>query len=382
MKYDFIIIGGGTAGLTTAIALQKEGYQVKVLERMKQIKELGAGLGLGANAWRGLSQLGLTNELVNHCHLLESTKFLDHKGRLLSELNIAHLNEKYGAAYFTIHRADLQSVLVKQLEEGTLELNQHVTNFTQNESGVTVYLKDGRTIEGNALIAADGIHSNIRKNIQPEIQPRYAGYTCWRGVIHVPKDTYSTGDFTETWGTKGRFGIVPLTKNRIYWFACVNAPYRSKAMLAMKTNDLSQHFQDYHSPIPELIKMTKDEELIWNDIIDLKPLNRFAYNRVLLIGDAAHATTPNMGQGAAQAIEDAIILKNAINKNKRVEDSFREFEKLRMAKTKKIINLSWRIGQAAQIQNPLLIGIRNTCMQIIPTKIQENQLESIFQTDF
>ncbi|MGG0656934.1 FAD-dependent monooxygenase [Rummeliibacillus pycnus] len=382
MKYDFIISGGGIAGLTTAIALQKEGYDVKVLERMKELKVAGAGLGLGANAWKGLARLGITNDLEMKCNLIKSTKFLDQKGNLISEMDIDRLNSKYGVAYFTIHRADLQKVLIQRLLPGTLEFGKKIINFDQNETGVTVYLEDGKTVEGDALIAADGIHSAVRKKCLPDIKPRYSGYTCWRAVVKVPKKIYVPGEFTETWGSKGRFGIVPLANDQIYWFACVNAPFQDKNISAFTTNDLYHLFHDYHSLIPAILKWTKDENLIWNDIIDLKPLSRFAFDRMLLIGDAAHATTPNIGQGAGQAIEDAIILSNVLKKSKNIQDAFCEFEKQRIPKTKKIVNLSWRIGKAAQLDNRLQISIRNLVMRMLPSKIQENQLESVFHTDF
>ncbi|MBS4189680.1 FAD-dependent monooxygenase [Bacillus sp. FJAT-49705] len=382
MKYDFIISGGGIAGLTTAIALQNEGYHVKVLERMKELKVVGAGLGLGANAWKGLAHLGITNDLEMNCNLIKSTKFLDQKGNLISEMDIDRLNRKYGVAYFTIHRADLQKVLIQRLLPGTLQYGKKIINFEQNETGVTVYLEDGKSVEGDALIAADGIHSAVRKKCLPDIKPRYSGYTCWRAVVKVPNKNYVPGEFTETWGSKGRFGIVPLTNDQIYWFACVNAPFQDKDFSAFKTIDLYHLFHDYHSLIPEILKWTPDENLIWNDIIDLKPLSRFAFDKMLLIGDAAHATTPNIGQGASQAIEDAIILSNVLKKYKNIQDAFCEFEKQRIPKTKKIINLSWRIGKAAQLENRLQIRIRNLVIRILPAKIQENQLEAVFHTDF
>lgn len=382
MKYDFIIAGGGIAGLSTAIALQKEGYRVKVLERFKESKEVGAGLGLGANAWKGLARLEITNDLEMKCNLIKSTKFLDQNGNLISEMNIERLNKKYGVAYFTIHRAKLQKVLVQHLQPGTLEFGRNIVDFKQSKTGVTVYLEDRDSFEGDALIAADGIHSTVRKLCYPNIKPRYSGYTCWRAVIKVPQERLLSKEFTETLGTKGRFGIVPLINNKIYWFACVNAPYQSKDLLDFTTNELYHLFRDYHSPIPEIIGWTKDEDLLWNDIIDLKPINRFAFDRVLLIGDAAHATTPNIAQGAGQAIEDAIILGQVLKNTRNIEDAFVEFEKLRISKTKRIVNLSWRIGKVAQLDNRFLISIRNSIMRKLPSRIQEKQLESVFQTDF
>ncbi|MGG0276608.1 FAD-dependent monooxygenase, partial [Bacillus rhizoplanae] len=371
MNYDFIISGGGIAGLTTAIALQKEGYRVKVLERAKELKKVGAGLGLGANAWKGLDCLGITEDLANKCNEIKNTKFLDQKGNLISNLDMAGLNEKYRMASFTVHRADLLNTLLSNLEPDTVEFGKKVVDYEQNEDKVTVFLEDGNVIKGEAFIAADGIHSSVRKKCLPDVEPRYSGYTCWRAVVKVSNENFVPEEFTETWGSKGRFGIVPLKDNQIYWFACVNAPYQSKTMSIFTTNDLHRLFQDYHSPIPELIQRTQDDELIWNDIIDLNPIDRFAFGKVLLIGDAAHATTPNVGQGAGQAIEDAIILSKVLRNKRKKEEAFVEFEKLRMPKTTKIVNLSWKMGKIAQLEHPFQIGIRNSLMRILPSKMQE-----------
>ena len=153
-------------------------------------------------------------------------------------------------------------------------------------------------------------------------------------------------------------------------------------MSTFTTNDLYRLFQDYHSPIPELIQGTQDKELIWNDVIDLNPIDRFAFGKILLIGDAAHTTTPNMGQGAGQAIEDAIILSRVLENKRNQAEAFVDFEKLRMPKTKKIVNLSWRLGKIAQLEHPFQIGIRNSLIRILPSKMQEKKLEFIFQPKF
>ena len=295
MDYDFIISGGGIAGLTTAIALQKEGYRVKVFERFKELKEIGAGLGLGANAWKGLAYLGITEDLEMKCNIIENTKFLDQKGHVISKMGMEGLNKKYGVASFTVHRADLLNILFSKLQPDTVEFGKRVVDYEQHENKVTVYLDDGNVITGDALIAADGIHSSVRKKCLPGIQPRYSGYTCWRAAVNVHNETSVPKYFSETWGAKGRFGIVPLKDHQIYWFACVNAPYQSKTMSGFTIKDLYRLFQDYHSPIPELIQKTQDEELIWNDIIDLNPIDRYAFGKVLLNRRCSTCNYPKYG---------------------------------------------------------------------------------------
>lgn len=387
VKHDFLIVGGGIAGLTAAIALQKEGFDVKVLERSGKIRNVGAGLGLGANAWRGLKLLGITKALGEKCEPLQKVKFLTPDGKAISILDLKGLNEKYGGAYFAVRRADLHKCLVRQLKPDTLHLGKKIVSFDQDETGVRIYTQEGETFEGKALIAADGLHSAIRRLCLPRAKLRYAGYTCWRAVVKRPVDTDLQGEFIETWGRKGRMGLVPLKDDQIYWYACVNAPTPNSAFNDFTTRDLLHLFGDYHSPIPEIIKETGDEKLIWGDIFDMKPKHRFAFHKVLLIGDAAHATTPNIGQGAGQAIEDALVLsqvvKHHLSQNKDgIEEAFLQFEQIRRTKTKKIISFSWQVGKVAQLDHPVLIGMRNVLMGMLPSFFLEKQFDKVFRTDF
>ena len=158
---------------------------------------------LGANAWRGLDCLGITADLAKTCNEIKNTKFLDQKGNLISNLDMAGLNEKYRMAYFTVHRADLLNALFSHLQPDTVEFGKKVVDYEQNEDKVTVFLEDGEVIRGNALIAADGIHSAVRKKCLPDVEPRYSGYTCWRAVVKVPNENFVLEEFTETWGQKG-----------------------------------------------------------------------------------------------------------------------------------------------------------------------------------
>jgi len=216
----------------------------------------------------------------------------------------------------------------------------------------------------------------------PECKPRYAGYTCWRAVIDATPGDLNLDTVSETWGKAGRFGIVPLTNNRIYWFACINAPQYDLSKKEYTVKDLQNHFKGYHQPIPKLLSLTKDSQLIWSDIIDLEPLKQFAFDNVLLMGDAAHATTPNMGQGACMAIEDAVILSNMLGNNEDVKSTFKHFELRRINRTTKIVEGSWRVGQLAQLDNALLIGLRNIALQLTPPRVAEKQMKFITDISF
>lgn len=142
------------------------------------------------------------------------------------------------------------------------------------------------------------------------------------------------------------------------------------------------HFVNYHDPIPHMIKSTKDDEIIWNDIYDVKPIGQYAFNRTVLIGDAARSMTPNMGQGACQAIEDAIVLMGCLNENTDPEEAFKRLETLRVKRVTKIINTSWNIGKIAHLKSPILSAIRNKTFQWIPERMKQKQIDFLYHVDF
>jgi 2-polyprenyl-6-methoxyphenol hydroxylase-like FAD-dependent oxidoreductase len=176
---------------------------------------------------------------------------------------------------------------------------------------------------------------------------------------------------------------VPLSDGRVYWFACLNAPQqKGERLAAVGKTELLEIFRDFHSPVPEIIGATEPTKILWNDIIDFAPVEKFAFGRVLLLGDAAHATTPNMGQGACQAIEDAAVLGKLLAKYQDPQAAFRIFEKLRTKRTSFIVNRSWQIGKIAQLDNPILAWLRNMVMRLAPESMNERQVKALLAVEF
>lgn len=376
----FTIIGGGIAGLTTAIALNRLGLRTTVFEAAPVVRPVGAGLVLAANAMQAISRLGISRKVAAHGRQLDAFTILDERGSPLTRTDTRLVNQRYGTHNFTIHRADLHRVLLGQLPTDTIRTGKRAVQLDQNDKGVTVRFDDDTTHTSDYLLVADGIHSPLRRQLLPDSTPRYAGYTCWRAVVDWPGNTLT--EATETWGSRGRVGVVPLTGDQVYWFACVNAPAKSAPMRRTTVGDLAERFARYHAPIPQLLAHTPDEALLWNDIVDLKPLARYAFGRTLLLGDAAHATTPNMGQGACQAIEDAVVLASVLVRQPTAEQAFTAFEQRRMVRTHYVTNTSWRLGKLAQTTNPLLMALRNGLFRRLPASLNERQLETLYQVDF
>ncbi|NJM24874.1 MAG: NAD(P)-binding protein [Bacteroidia bacterium] len=376
----FAILGGGIGGLVLAIALEQKGFGVRLFESAPQWKPLGAGLGLAGNAVRAFMELGISDAILDVSRIMKRVTIKNRQGRALSQTDSERLSTKFGVVNnFSIHRADLHKVLLDHITEGTAELNKACTDIEQLPDGVVLHFADGTTHRADYLLACDGIHSLARKKLLPQSTTRFAGYTCWRAVIDNPPPNINWDETSETWGGGARFGIVPLTHNRVYWFACLNASRGEEKFRNYKVPDLLRHFGDFHFPVPELLLRTREDQLIWNDILDIAPLRKFAFNRVLLMGDAAHATTPNLGQGACMAIEDAVMLANLLESAESVEKAFETFERRRLPYTKKIVNDSWRLGRVAQLENPVLMALRNAAIRLTPERVVENQFKFIFQ---
>lgn len=370
-----IIIGGGIAGLTTALALQQKKLAYEVYEAVPEIKTVGAGISLAGNAMRVLHQLGVGQEVIQRGHLIYSMKITDAAGKEISVMDTGKLSLQYGLDNVAIHRAELHAALLKPIPPQRIFTNKKAIGFKQDQEGVVVSFDDGTEARGSVAIVADGIHSAIRKQLVPDSMPRYSGYTCWRGV--VPNLWNLSNHAVELWGAAGRFGYVPIGNNQVYWFACKNAPVRSAIMQRYSVADVCENFKQYAEPVPQIIAATAARDLIWSDIADLKPIKRFAYDNIVLIGDAGHATTPNLGQGACMAMEDAQAIADALSRNGVRAKALHEFEQTRVSRAHYIVNTSYRLGRVAQWENPVLIRMRNAMMRLTPAWVSEQQVRKV-----
>jgi 2-polyprenyl-6-methoxyphenol hydroxylase-like FAD-dependent oxidoreductase len=376
MKNKILIIGGGIAGLTTAIALQEKNIDFTVFEAVDEMKAVGAGISLAGNAMRVLSELGVADEVKRRGHLISSMIIEDQEGKQISVMDAEKLSREHGLDNVAIHRAELHQALLKFVPAHKIMTGKKAVNFEEHSNGITIYFQDGSKAEGSGAIIADGINSAIRKKLLPDVSPRYSGYTCWRGVVENKWNIHQHA--VESWGAMGRFGYVPIGNNQVYWFACKNAPYKDEAMSRFKVKDVANNFRNYKSPIPQIIESTRDEDLIWSDIVDMRPLSRFAFGRILLVGDAAHATTPNLGQGACMAMEDAFMAAKVISEQAdNLMTAFRSFEQKRIARTRFIVNTSYRLGKVAQWENNVLISLRNSLLRMTPAWANEKQVEKV-----
>lgn len=371
------IIGGGIGGLCAAVTLQKQGFSVQVYEASPTFQPVGAGIGIGSNALQALMEIGVGEEIFANGHALHQQVFLDTYGNTLNTIDLTVLKELYGRENITIHRADLHEIFLKALKPDTLHFNKKYISVEQNDNQVTVYFEDGTTVTANLLIAADGIHSSIRQQLLPGSVTRYAGYTCWRGITenNGRVDEYTSSEY---WATQGRFGMAPMKNGLIYWFACINTAAKNPQFQKLTAPEIGDIFDHLPKVVHNIITTTSLERILHHDLSDIKPLRQFVFGRVVLLGDAAHATTPNMGQGAGQAIEDAIVLGNGFKQFEHVDKVLAFYEEKRVARTAKVIRLSRQIGEIAQIQSRPIASVRDFLFPFIPSKLLMRQLKFLF----
>lgn len=372
------IIGGGIGGLALANRLEREGISYTVYERHATFQPLGAGIGIGSNAMLALTRMGVSDDVLQKGMPLHTQKFYDRNRRLLNTIDFTRLKKQYGEETVTIERADLHEALYQNVPSERIQFGRALVSIEERDDRVFATFDDGETVASDVLIAADGIHSVVRRHYVPQSTPRYAGYTCWRGIS--PNDgRVEHGVSSEAWSKEGRFGWAPLYDGTVYWFACINAKADDPFYKQLTPRELSYHFRHFGDDVASLIEETDDAYFLHHDLYDIRPLETYTFGRVALIGDAAHATTPNMGQGAGQAIEDADVLGEALADYSSWEDTFRHYEQTRRPIANKVVSLSRQIGWAAQWEHPFLTTFRDTVFPFVPKSLLFWRLTFLFR---
>lgn len=373
-----IIIGAGIGGLTTALMLEKQGIEAVIYERAAELRTDGAGLSIWANALRVLDELGLADTLREISSKQGKGGLYDSKGGILSQAENDTSSIETTLA-IVLHRADLHEALLQKLKS-PIRLGMELSHYQQSARGVRVFFQDGSEDSADILIAADGIHSKVRLQMQPKSLPIYSGYGAWRAVVDF--DHKKVGDFWgESWGKGERIGITPIGANRIYWFATGNLPAEKRFTGAESKAYLLRQFADWYDPIPELLAVTPAERILYHPIYDIEPLESWFDGRLVLLGDAAHAMTPNMGQGACQAIEDAYALAWALGNCTSIEAALKQYESLRLPRAASIMSRSRQIGKVGQLSNPLLCWLRNTAVKYLPAGMRDEALNAVIHYD-
>ncbi|GAA0268168.1 FAD-dependent monooxygenase [Streptomyces polychromogenes] len=370
-----VVAGAGIGGLTAALALSRQGWKVTVCERADGPTAAGAGIVLAPNALRAFDAIGFDPAPEAARPTPTAMGLRRPGGRWLNRADPAALTARYGRTPLALHRSALTAALAAELPQGALRYGAAVTAVDEADGRAVVRTAAG-DLTADVVIAADGIHSPLRRSRFPRHPGlRYSGETAWRTVL--PAGTAPAGiEAAETWGRGQRFGTVPLADGALYAYATAVVPegYRPADVRA----ELLRRFGTWHHPVPALLERIDPARVLRHDLYDLAaPLPRLHHGRIAWIGDAAHAMTPNLGQGGCQAVEDAVVLAHLLA-GPDVPAALAAYTRARLARTDAIRVRARRAGRVAALGNPLAATARDLAFRALPARASLRALDDLF----
>jgi 2-polyprenyl-6-methoxyphenol hydroxylase-like FAD-dependent oxidoreductase len=367
------IIGGGIGGVAAAVALRRVGIEATVYERAPELREVGAGMMLWPNATRVLRDLGPLEKVAalsgpNRHFLVRSSE-----GAILMDIALG----RFDVPALCTRRADLLDALISALPAERIRLGHDFESYECRKRSVGVRFAGGISAEHDFLIGADGIRSRVRSQLLGMHQPVYRGYTVWRGLACLT-GAVPAGANSETWGRGQRFGILSTGGDRFTWYATANRASDHVDSSEGRQRELLRMFAGWHEPVGSLIAATDESAILKNGAYDLAPLKRWGHGRVMLLGDAAHPCTPNLGLGGCMALEDALVLAKSFCKEATPELALRRYESLRRRRTRHVQQRSLLMGHIGQWENRLVAGGREMVTSMLPAKLFERNLRRVY----
>ncbi len=345
MTKSIAVIGGGIGGLSAALCLLRAGFDVRVFEQSRALREVGAGIQVSPNASRVLHHLGLGEELAKigvRPLAFHQQRWEDGRTLLKSPLGDAVL-EAFGFPYYQVHRSDLLTVLTEALPAERLHLGHKLAAFEDGGDRVTIQFDNGARADADLMIGADGIHSTVRRALFGEEQPRYSGGIAYRGLI--PADRVRHLDIevaTQIWMGPHGHVVVYFVSGKRYLNFVANVD-RDASMLEswVQEGNPDELRATYGGWDPKLraILDAVGETFVWG-IFERTPLASWSVGRVTLLGDACHAMQPHMAQGAAQAMEDAATLARCLRTIDNPLQALVRYQQLRLPRTAHVQSLA------------------------------------------
>ncbi len=375
MKPKIVIIGGGIGGLTAAVALARRGLAAEVYEQAPVLEEIGAGVGLWSNALAALDSIGLSGKVTQLAVEVARQGIRRSDGAWLMCIRAEVMAARWGAGLVLVHRAELQQLLAAELDPASIHLGARCTGVEANGESAIARFADGREAQADVLVGADGVHSVVRACLFGPGSLRHRGYTCVRsitpaGSVPLPRDG------AETWGRGARFGLGPTGGERIIWYATWNA--RAGADDVSDTAErLRAIFGSWHDPIPAIIEATPKTALIRTDIYDRQPTRTWARGQVALIGDAIHPMTPDLAQGACQAIVDATTLADCLAGSSDARAALREYQQRRWRNAAATTLMARNSGTIGRWKGGVACAARDAVLRATPPALQLRQLDLV-----
>lgn len=334
-----IVIGAGIGGLTAAIALTQAGCDVEIYDRVRELRPVGAGISLWSNGVKVLNRLGLGAQMAAVGGQMDRMAYRSKTGALLNDIDLLPLIQKVGQRPYPVARADLQKLLLAGFS-GEVKLDHRCVEVLEGEQGVTAIFENGHRATGDLLVAADGVRSLIRDYVLGyRVEPQYGGYVNWNGLVLASEELAPLNNWVIYVGDHQRASLMPVGGDRFYFFFDVPLPKGTPAIPEQYRQELSRHFDGWAEPVQRLIERFDPLTTARPEIHDVGPIDRFVRGRVVLLGDAAHATCPDLGQGGCQAMEDSLVLAQYIQTtNVGLDYALARYEQDRLKRTSAVVN--------------------------------------------
>ncbi|MFV7443211.1 FAD-dependent urate hydroxylase HpxO [Acinetobacter pittii] len=337
---NVVIIGAGMGGLTTGIALKKFGHQVRIFEQTEKILPVGAAISLWSNGVKCLNYLGLTDKIAKLGGQMNDLAYVDGlTGDVMTQFSLLPLIEEVGQRPYPVARADLQNMLMDEFGRDQIYLGKKMVSLEDKADYVEVHFADGSSTQADLLIGADGTHSMTRTYVLgQQVQRRYAGYVNWNGLVEISEDLAPAQQWTTYVGEGKRASLMPVADGKFYFFLDVPLPAGLDNNRDEYKKLLKQYFVDWCQPVQQLIERLDPKKTNRVEIHDIEPFTQFYKGRVVILGDAAHSTTPDIGQGGCQAMEDAIYLARSLQINTLgLEDALRRYQNKRNERANELV---------------------------------------------
>jgi FAD-dependent urate hydroxylase len=364
-KLKVIITGAGIGGLTAGIALRRAGCEVEIYDRVRELRPIGAGISLWSNGAKVLTYLGLGEQLAAIGGTMNQMAYHHKTGPQLNKISLLPLIEAVGQRPYPVARRDLQNLLLAAYGD-EIQLDHKCIGVEEDGTGVRVFFENGHQAEGNVLIAADGIRSTVRKYVLGEatdIEPKYAGYVNWNGLVAASPDLVPDQTWTIYVGDHQRAYMMPIggaplrgsLRDRLYFFFDVPLPKGTPCNPENFKTELQEYFQGWAQPVQTLIDRLNPCDVARIEIHDAGPFNRYVRGRVALLGDSAHATCPDMGQGGCLALEDALVIADhLVNTHAGVERALKRYEAERLIRANAIVQKARKRAEQIHGKDPAI----------------------------
>lgn len=368
-----VIIGGGPGGLAAARALRAAGFTVTVIERDHGREQAGVGITLWPNGTDALDRLGVLAAVRAEAAPMTSMAMRTDRDRLLFALD---LNAELGAGPHYPSLALTRAALIDCLRQGLQDaiVEGAAVSFSLECNGIAVKLEDGRRIEADYLVGADGERSMVRRQLFGPAPGRHAGYLVWRGV--APIQPYGSSGIC--WLGKGiQFGAFPLPGGETYWFATAFVASAS-LQAADQRAALGVLFADWPSPIREIMRTTDAARLILTHPFAYPRLASWTRGPVALIGDAAHPIEPTLGQGACLAFEDAVVLAQSLKAHHALDAAGANYVAARLQRANELAARAHGFGRTGKWRSAIACALRNFAIAATPGSLHRSQIASMF----